>query len=275
MARMGLLAVAFAVAAAGCPGDRGEGDAERTPERRLAEAERALLVGRGGLALGALGEAEGPGFDLMRVRAYLQMKRWGDAAELAAKARGAEAKAMACELASAREDVDAERRCRAAIAELPEDVRLKLALAATLDRMHRPAEAEEILRAVVTESGDAAARDALIRHLERFGWVREAVAEAEAWLRAEPDRDGLTGRLVHLLERKVRGDLLEKRGEDALAAARRVLELAPDRTQMRYFLADALELTGDSAGAAEQRAKAKAAGATPPPDPGAVPTVPH
>lgn len=253
----------------GCGGKGGEG--EKSPEQRLREAERALDEGQAAVAMGTLGDAEGPGFALLRVRALLALKRWGEAERQLERATGPDVPAMRCELASARSDVNAERLCQEALAAAPKDVRLVVAMANALGRMHRPDEAEKLLRDAVQQSGAAAARDALISHLERFSWVREAVAEAEAWYTLEPERPGLRPRLVGLLERKVRGDLFAKRPAEALVAARRVLELAPERAQMRYYLADALAATGDEAAAAAERATAKAAGVEPPPPPSGVP----
>ncbi len=266
--RAGALVTTLALVA-GCGG---RGDARQDgAAQRVQEAERALDDGRAAAAVGLLAEADGPGVTLLRVRALLALKRWGEAARQVERETGPDLAAMRCEMASARSDVDAERLCREALVAAPKDTRLVVAMANTLDRMHRPDEAERLLRDAVQQSGAAVARDALISHLERFSWVREAVAEAEAWYTLEPERRGLRPRLVALLERKVRGDLLAKRHGDAAVAARRVLELAPERAQMRYYLADALAATGDEAAAAAERAKAKAAGAEPPPPPSGVP----
>jgi DNA-binding SARP family transcriptional activator len=132
-------------------------------------------------------------------------------------------------------------------------------------------EAETRLRAVIKARPTLANRKAFVAYLERNGFVAEAVVEVEAWMKVEPSDGSLKGKLLGLLERKVRGDLLERRADEAVAVATRILELDPKREAIRYFLADALEMKGDTAGAERERAAAKKAGATPPPAPDSFP----
>ena len=268
------LAVALALLAA-CGGKEGA-PAPVDPAQRVRDATQALDDGRPKVALVVLGDDVGPGFDLVRVRALLALERWGDAQRIIAHAPvdGPDAAAMRCELASARSDVDGERACQAALAASPHDVRLTVALAVAIDRMNRPAEAEALLRVAVRNSDGQVAREALVAHLERFGWMREAVDATEAWLVVRPGDPRVQRRLVSLLQRKVKGDLVGKRPSEAAVAARRLLALAPEHQEVRYYLADALEATGDAQGAEVERAQLRAAGVPPPPPATGLPTAP-
>jgi predicted Zn-dependent protease len=176
--------------------------------------------------------------------------------------------------AAARRDVTGDRLCRARGAEPASQTLTDGAIRAwarVAEDELRLDESELRLRELVKQRPTIANRKAFVAYLERNGFVAEAVTEVEAWKKAAPEDGSLSSKLVALLERKVRGDLLDKRADAAESAARRVLELDPKRAAMRYFLADALELKGNKTGADAERALAKAAGAEKPPAPDTFP----
>lgn len=233
----------------------------------VAVARAALDDGLPKRALAAVGEAtSGPAL-VVRMQAVLELDEWGTFEHLLRSVpAGPEKTALTCLLGAARKDVVAERQCRAPTPGLDatlEDATVR-ALGRVLETEHRPDEAELTLRNLARKRPTGANRKAVVSLLERQGFVREAVDFLEAWLAAVPGDRTIELKLVQTLERKVRGDLLEKRGADAKQAARRILELQPSKAQIRYFLADALELEGDTTAAEAERAAAKAAGATPP-----------
>lgn len=256
------------VALAGC--SRGGGD------DTLAVARGALDEGLPKRALAEVADAKAGPELVVRLAALIELDEWGDFARLERGVPpGPERVALECLLAAARRDVDGEKRCRAVDATAI-DPTLADAAARALGRVlaieHRRSDAELHLRRLAEAHPSAANRKAVVAHLEREGFVREAVDYLEAWLKAEPSDTSLKVKLVQVLERKVRGDLLDKRAEEAEAAARRVLALDPTRAGVRWFLADALDLKGDTKGAEAERAAAQAAGA---PKPAAVDAMPE
>jgi len=210
----------------------------------------------------------------LRLMALIELNEWGRVEGLVPKLTGADHLAVKCMFAAVRRDVMADKICRERGPE-PDNATLSdgavRAWARVAEDEMRLDEAELRLRGLLAKRSTIANRKAFVGYLERNGFVAEAVAEVEAWKKAAPEDGSLDNKLVTLLERKVRGDLLEKRAAEAEAAARRVLELDPKRAAMRYFLADALELRGDKSGAEAERAAAKAAGATEPPKPDTFP----
>jgi len=244
------------------------GAAEPTPVDHVGLANKALDDGLPKRALVEVSKATtGPAL-IARLQAIIILDEWGSFEKLEKSVpAGPEKIALACLLAAQRRDVDGEKKCRAAAAS-PLDATLadsvERALGVVLETEHRREEAELLLRNLALKHPTNANRKAVVGLLERQGFVREAAAFLESWLAATPGDKSLELKLVQTLERKVRGDLLDKRADDAEAAARRILVLAPERAQVRYFLADALELKGDKTAAQAERATAKAAGATPP-----------
>lgn len=247
------------------------------------EAPDKLTLARGALdeglpkrALAEVADAKAGPELVVRLAALVELDMWGDYAKLERGVPpGPERVALECLIAAARRDVDGEKRCRAvdvgAIDKTLADAAGR-ALGRVLAIEHRRSEAELQLRRLAEQHPTAANRKAVVAHLEREGYVREAVAYLEGWLAAEPADTSLKVKLVQVLERKVRGDLLDKRADEAEAAARRVLVLDPGRAQVRWFLADALEQKGDAKGAEAERAAAQAAGA---PKPVAVDAMPE
>lgn len=247
------------------------------------EAPDKLTLARGALdeglpkrALAEVADAKAGPELVVRLAALVELDMWGDYAKLERGVPpGPERVALECLIAAARRDVDGEKRCRAvdvgAIDKTLADAAGR-ALGRVLAIEHRRSEAELQLRRLAEQHPTAANRKAVVAHLEREGYVREAVAYLEGWLAAEPADTSLKVKLVQVLERKVRGDLLDKRADEAEAAARRVLALDPGRAQVRWFLADALEQKGDAKGAEAERAAAQAAGA---PKPVAVDAMPE
>lgn len=239
------------------------------PVDHVALANKALDDGLPKRALLEVSKAtEGPAL-IARLQVLIQQDEWGTFEKLEkAVPAGPDKVALACLLAAQRKDVDGEKRCRAAGATPSSDATLadaaERALGVVLETEHRREEAELTLRNLALKHPTNANRKAVVALLERQGFVREAVAFLESWLATTPGDKSLELKLVQTLERKVRGDLLDKRGDDAEAAARRILALAPERAQIRYFLADALDLKGEKTAAEVERATAKAAGATPP-----------
>jgi len=233
----------------------------------VALANKALDDGLPKRALIEVSKAtEGPAL-IARLQVLIQQDEWGTFEKLYnAVPAGPDKVALGCLLAAQRRDVDGEKRCRAAAATPATKTTLadaaERALGMALETEHRREEAELTLRNLALRHPTNANRKAVVALLERQGFVREAVTFLEAWLVAKPGDKSLELKLVQTLERKVRGDLLDKRGEEAEAAARRVLVLAPERAQIRYFLADALDLRGEKTAAEAERATAKAAGAT-------------
>lgn len=239
----------------------------KPPADPLTTARAALDDGLTKRALAAVGDAaSGPAL-VVRMQALLELDEWGTFEQLLRSVpAGSEKAALTCLLGAARKDVVAERQCRTPMPGLDatlEDATVR-ALGRVLETEHRREEAELTLRNLAQKRPTAANRKAVVGLLERQGFVREAVDFLEAWLAAVPGDPTIELKLVRTLERKVRGDLLEKRAAEAKQAARRILELQPSKAQIRYFLADALELEGDKTAAEAERAAAKAAGATPP-----------
>lgn len=269
---VGLAAVALA-AACGTPG------AGSAPDP-VAQARLALAEGSPKRALPLVESAsEGPAL-VLRIRAMIGVSEWGPVAALVAKLpAGADKDGCACLLAVARHDVDAVRRCERAAATTFEDLALgdevKVALAGAYELEHRPDAAEKALRDAAAARPTLPNRRALVDFLDRQGFVKDAVDVLEGWLAQAPEDRTLHARLGQMLERKVRGDLLDKRWAEAEAAARRILELAPGRGEIRYYLADALDGQGKGEDAKAERKRAEAEGhkAPPPVDafPGMVP----
>lgn len=236
---------------------------------REALARQALDDGQPKRALSEIGDAREGAALVLRLQALIALDEWGTFERLVATVPAGQAKdALMCLLASARRDVFAHRVCGASfdgavIGRTLHD-HARRALAFALETEKRRDEAEVVLRELARESPTGANHKAVVAFLERQGFVREAVAYLEGWLAASPSDKTIEFKLVQVLERKVRGDLLDKRAAEAEAAARRILALAPARAQVRYFLADALELKGDKTAAEAERALAKAAGAAPP-----------
>ncbi len=201
----------------------------------------------------------------LRALALIETDSWSDA-ERAIKDLASTEKAVAeCAFAAAREDVRAVRLCSAVShpSKTFSDAG-KRALAKALARDQRLEEAELTLRELV-KRGTNANRRALVDFLEKQGFVRQASEELERWLASTPGDVTVRSKLVSVLERKIRGDVLDKRADEALAAGKRILALAPTKAEIRYFLADAYALKGDSAAAERERKAAQDAGAKPPP----------
>lgn len=232
----------------------------------LARANASLDDGAPKRALIDVGDAKtGPGL-VARMQALIELDEWGTFERLLRDVpAGPERTALSCLQAAARRDVDGIKKCSAEVVVGPTlGDAMKRAHARVLETEHRRVESEAALRKLASEHPTPANHKALVAYLERQGFVREATVYVEGWLATAPGDTSLQTKLVSLLERKVRGDLLEKNAAEAEAAARRILVLDPKRAQVRYFLADALELKGDKTGASAERAIAKAAGATPP-----------
>lgn len=242
---------------------------------RLTLAHRALSEGRHGDAITlTLGRPEQP-LAQIRARALLALNRWSEVSRVIRGWQGPGKAAVECALAAARRDVTAERLCRAAIAEDPTDVFAHVDLARTLSRLGRADEAEALLRALVETHPEAASWVALVAHFETFGWLEQAVEVLDEALARHPGHRRLSAQLEAVLLRKVRGDLLAKRYDAAIAAARRLLAVDPERHIVRYYLADALAAAGDHAAAEAERARAKAAGVEVPPAVDAIPGAPR
>lgn len=224
-------------------------------------------------ALAALSERAGEGLALELV-ALTELSEWGKVEARRARLTGAERGVVDCVFEAARRDVTADRVCReratGSASPTLEDAAAR-AWARVAEDGLRLDESETRLRALVKERPTLANRKAFVGYLERNGFVAEAVVEVEAWMKLEPSDGSLKGKLLGLLERKVRGDLLERRADEAVAVAKRILELDPKREATRFFLADALEMKGDGAGAEREREAAKKAGAKPPPAPDSFP----
>lgn len=260
---------AGASGAPGAPGTTDSADPIEVAERALAEgdARRAL-----GLVSGTDPDPARANVMLtLKARALVALTQWGEVESLAARIGDAAGKALVlCELKAARRDIGAVRACGDAITACEAAGRgawadqARVAQAAGYEADRRYVEAERILKELVATRPTARARRLLVDYYARTGLVQDAVAALEAWRTAEPGAKGLDLKLALLVERMVKGDLLERRGAEALAAARRLRELQPAREEFRYYVADALELTGDAKGAAVERAAAEAAGAKPP-----------
>lgn len=258
---------------AGCSKD---GPAPAPAKDPLSEARAALDAGAPRRVLAALESmSERTGEALaMELVALAELNQWGRVESARGRLTGAERGVVDCVFAAVRRDVTADRACRtrvgAAANPALEDAALRAWARVAEDEL-RLAEAETRLRAVIKARPTLANRKAFVAYLERNGFVAEAVIEVERWMKVEPTDGSLEGKLLGLLERKVRGDLLERRADEAIAAAARILELDDKRQAVRYFLADALEMKGDKAGAERERAAAKKAGAVPPPAPDSFP----
>jgi hypothetical protein len=285
----------LSVAPAGCGGGTAEAPPETAATAPAAPTpEETLRAGQPQVALRLLRLAHGgAGVDLadrallarfserervVVAAASLDTGHWEDAASaIRAMQDPRHAALLGCYLAGRRGDIDAARRCEATLATPSEGVepvarasgRFGLAVAREHDR--RVDAAAEALRQAVSEAPHPRNQRVLLDFLERQGWVKEAIETLEGWRTAAPDDKTILDRLVKALERKVRGDLLEKRGAEAELAARRLIELAPARAgTWRYHLADALEQLGKAEEAARERAAAKASGAPEPKRPDAV-----
>lgn len=260
---------------AGCSSK--DGVPSSPPSTPIEAARAALDAGAPKRVLSALSagpERSGEALAIELV-ALTELNEWGRVEAGRSKLTGAERAVVDCVFAAARRDVTADRLCRtraspATPSPVLEDAAQRAWARVAEDEL-RLDEAETRLRALIKARPTLANRKAFVAYLERNGFVAEAVVEVEAWMKAEPSDGSLKGKLLGLLERKVRGDLLERRADEAIAAAGRILELDPKREAMRYFLADALEMKGDKAGAEREREAAKKAGATPPPAPDSFP----
>lgn len=257
------------IAVAGC--------GEKAADKRdpVTEASAALDAGLPRQALAAL-EGVGdtaPVVLALRLVAWSELSEWGRVEGKLGGLSGPEGQAVRCVFGAARRDVLADKVCRerppvdnAALEDAAVRARAKVA-----EDEHRLDEAEKRLRELVAKRPVIANRKAFVGYLERSGFVAEAVIEVEAWWKQSPEDGSLEPKLIGLLERKVRGDLLERRADAAESAARRILEIDPARGEVRYFLADALELKGDKDGAERERAQAKAKGFEAPPAPNTFP----
>ncbi|MFO0749237.1 MAG: hypothetical protein U1F43_26775 [Myxococcota bacterium] len=232
-----------------------------TARDKVAEARQALAEGSPKRALPLVAdEAAGPGL-VLRVRAQIGTQEWGSVPSLVAKVpAGADKDGLACLLAAARTDVDAVQRCESAARATFEDPVLgdevRTALAAAYETEHRPDAAEQALRALVSARPTRPNRKALVDFFDRQGFVKDGVESLEAWVASDPEDPTIKARLGQMLERKVRGDLLDKRYAEAEAAARRLLVVVPSRGEIRYYLADALAKQGKADEAAAERKKA-------------------
>lgn len=266
----------------------GVGCGKGGPETLIDPAE-ALLAGQPRAALELLGVANKlePDVGSMNaqnravfIAASLDLERWGDAERGLALVRdGIEHGLLSCYLFGKRGDIGAEAGCREAIAKAatkpPSFVSdsAHLGLTVAIDLNNRVEKAELVLRTLATERPFNRNRKALVDFHERVGWMKEAAETLEVWHVASPDDVSIRARLVAALDRKVRGDLLEKRGVDAEQSVRRLMALRPDNGSYRYFLADALAMNGKTEEADKERAAAKASGAPEPKSPTAVPGV--
>jgi hypothetical protein len=215
------------------------------------------------------------------VAAALDLERWGDAERgLGLLTTKVVHDLLSCYLQGKRGDILAERFCREAIDAAGKETgavppfaldSAHLGLTISLDLNNRVEAAEAVLRERVAARPVVRTRKALVDFHERVGWVKEGVDTLEAWYRDTPGDKALRDRLLRLLDRKVRGDILEKRGEEAEKSARRGLELDPGNGTWRWFLADALELLGRTEETAREREAAKASGAPQPKSPSALP----
>ncbi len=270
------------------------GGEQPAPAASAPTPEEALRSGQPQIALRLLRKAHGgPGVDLsdaallrkmterdrvVVAAASLDTGHWEDASvAIRAMQEPRHVALMDCYLAGRRGDVDAARRCEAAIAAPAEGVEAlarasgRFGLAAAREHDRRVEEAAAALKAAVAEVSDPRNQRMQLDFLERQGWIKEAIEVLEAWRAASPEDKTIVDRLTAALERKVRGDLLEKRGAEAEVAARRLIEVAPARAgTWRYHLAEALTLLGKAEDAVRELAAAKASGAPAPKRPDAV-----
>jgi len=247
-----------------------------------ANPEDALLAAHPRQALSMMGFDHGPDEALraaseeIRVLfaiASLDLERWGDAEIIVPRVKDPVTRDLAhCYLAGKRTDIDGERRCRDALKAAEAAGRAadyltdsaELGLAASVERNNRLETAAELLAALTKARPNIRNRKALHAFYDRVGWIKEDVVALEAWALEMPDDVSVKGQLIAALDRKVKGDILEARGQDAEAAARRLLVLDPDNGSWRFYLADALALLGKKDESAKERAAAVASGATPP-----------
>jgi tetratricopeptide (TPR) repeat protein len=255
------IALSF-VAGVGC----GEKSVTVVEEPIAVQVAKAIDEGapKRALSLAKPGEKSSEAMGLMAV-ALIETDAWNEAEGVIRKLAPAERAVLDCVFAAAREDVRAARLCEKVTHASPTLADAgRRALAKALARDRREEEAELALRELV-KRGTNANRRALVDFLETQGFVKQASEELERWLAASPGDVTIVSKLVSVLERKVRGDLLDKRADEALAAGQRILALAPAKAEIRYFLADAYVLKGDSAAAERERKAAQDAGAKPPP----------
>lgn len=238
---------------------------------RAALARFHLREGKPRRALDVVGDDRSPSLAAIAVEAHLALRQWGTARRVLPHVEGAKAVLLRCAVASASEDVTAVRHCEQARRDLGDSPEILVSLARALERARLTKQAETLLREALAESpSEAMLHDALVSVLDRAGWMREAVVALEAWY-ALPDAPTMVrGRLVAALERKGRGDILQRRNEEAAQALERALEVDPAAHRIRFSLAEAYDALGRTEDGANQRAQAKAHGATPPPRPGAV-----
>ncbi|MFT7579560.1 MAG: hypothetical protein ACI9MR_001226 [Myxococcota bacterium] len=241
---------------------------------RLSAARKALTDGRAEAAIAVLETVTTLDAVPLRVRAMLEVGRWADAHRLIKAYDGPRKPALRCIQAVQRHEVTAIPRCKAAFDALPGDTQVTVDLATAHSQEKNGRVAEELLEALVKRTNSRAAHLALADHYERSRWLREGVVALEAWHAAYPNDALAKERLSSALLNKVRGDLHAKRYGDAVFAARRLLVLDPSMDVVRYYLADALEASGEAKAAAEERARAKASGVEPPPAANAIPGVP-
>jgi tetratricopeptide (TPR) repeat protein len=239
---------------------------------RAALARRHLELGEVPEALQLVERSTVPALVEIRIRALLDLGRWGSAQEILPLAAEDRRLALSCHVAAAAGKVGAVRTCEAARARYPRDPELALAQARALETDRRLVEAEALLRGALAERpSNPRLLATLAAFLERQGWLRQSVEVREAWLAQRPDdREARLG-LTQSLARKARGDLLDKRWDEAIQTLVRLLGLAPDDHPMRYYLAEAYRGAGKLAEAEAEVARARAHGAEPPPPPDAVP----
>ncbi|MGM0574696.1 MAG: tetratricopeptide repeat protein [Myxococcota bacterium] len=231
---------------------------------RAALARRALEEERPRRALDVLGDREAPEHAALRVRALLDLHRWGSARRALEDVDGDGAAALRCEVAAASRSLDAVDLCRRAVDEEGPEPRVIVALARALERSRRSEAAEAALqRGLERHPDDPRLLGAAADLYEDAGWMRQAVDVLERWYARTGD-PAVRRRLVDALGRKGRGDRGAGRHEEAVEALERALELAPERHALRYPLAEALEELGEAERARTQRETARGHGAQPP-----------
>jgi tetratricopeptide (TPR) repeat protein len=142
------------------------------------------------------------------------------------------------------DEAKAEAELRAGVAAKPDSVELHSALAALLEKVRRPTEAEQVYRDFIArnETSPAAvkARDLLAEFLARQGRTAESEALADETLKDNPqDPQAL------LLKGKLA--LGRKNAQDAIAAFRSILKDQPDSAEVLVLIASAFQLDGKPA----------------------------